>query len=158
MYQKITPMKKEKNITQIESFMKLHSFALYGASSKKKKFGNYVLAELNKKGYKVFPMHRTANFIDGVKAYSSLNELPEKPEGAILVIPPAEAEHASNDIISAGIKNVWFQQGSVSDRAVRYCMLNGINSVNGECILMFAGHPGFPHNLHKWVWSLGTGR
>lgn len=151
-------MKKEKNIQQIENFMKLRSFALYGASSKKKKFGNYVLAELTKKNYKIFPIHRTAAFIDNTKAYGSLNELPEKPEGVILVIPPAETEHVMDDIIAAGIKNVWFQQGSVSERAVRYAELNGINVVSGECVLMFSGHAGFPHNLHKWFWSLGARR
>ncbi|MEO8514866.1 MAG: CoA-binding protein [Ignavibacteria bacterium] len=150
-------MKKEKNIPKIESFMKLRSFVLYGASAKKKKFGNSVLSELRKKNYKVFPVHRTANFIDGIKAYSSLNELPEKPEGVILIIPPAETEHVVDEIISAGIKNVWFQQGSVSDRAVRYCMLNGINVISNECVLMFTGHAGFPHNLHKWIWGIGSG-
>ena len=149
-------MKKEKNLPQIESFMKLRSFALYGASSKTKKFGNYVLRDLIKRNCKVFPIHRTANFIDGIKSFRSLSELPEKPEGVILVIPPAETEHVIDDIIAAGIKNVWFQQGSVSEKAVRYCALNGINVIKDECILMFIEHAGFPHNLHKWFWALGA--
>jgi len=151
-------MKKEKNLPQIESFMKLRSFVLYGASSEKKKFGNYVLSSLAKKNYNVFLMHRSANFIDGQKAFSSFEEMPEKPEGVILVIPPGETEHVIDDIIAAGIKNVWFQLGSVSQKAVRYCILNGINVVSDECILMFLDHPGFPHNLHKWVWSIGAGK
>ena len=158
MYQNITPMKKEKNIQQIEDFLKLRSFALFGASSQKKKFGNHILAGLTKKNYKVFLMHRRANFIDRHKAYSSFKELPEKPEGAILVIPPAETEHVINDIIAAGIKNIWFQQGAESEKAVRYCILNGINVISGECILMFLDHPGFPHNIHKWIWSMGAGK
>jgi len=151
-------MKKEKNLPQIENFMKLRSFVLYGASSKKKKFGNYVLSSLTKKNYNVFLMHRSANFIDGQKAFSSFEEMPEKPEGAILVIPPAETERVIDDIIAAGIKNIWFQLGSVSEKAVRYCALNGINIISDECILMFTDHPGFPHNLHKWVWSIGAGK
>jgi len=151
-------MKKEKNLPEIESFMKLRSFVLYGASSKKKKFGNYVLSSLTKKNYNVFLMHRSANFIDGQKAFSSFEEMPEKPEGAILVIPPAETERVIDDIIAAGIKNIWFQLGSVSQKAVRYCILNGINVVSDECILMFLDRPGFPHNLHKWVWSIGAGK
>lgn len=149
-------MKKEKNIKQINDFMKLSSFALYGASSKKKKFGNYILGALIKKNNKVFPIHRTVGAIDGYKTFSSVNELPHKPDAAILVIPPHDAERAVNDIIAAGIKNVWFQQGSGSDKAVRYCMLNGINVISGECILMFLEHPGFPHNLHKWIWGIGA--
>jgi predicted CoA-binding protein len=151
-------MKKEKNLPQIESFMKLRSFALIGASAGKKKFGNYVLAAMNKKYMRIYPMHRSANIIDGQKAFSSFAELPEKPEGVILVIPPGETEHVIDDIIMAGIKNVWFQLGSVSQKAVRYCILNGINVVSDECILMFLDHPGFPHNLHKWMWSIGAGK
>lgn len=138
--------------------MKLRSFVLYGASSKKKKFGNYILAGLTKKNYKVFLMHRSANIIDGQKAFSSFAELPEKPEGAILVIPPGETERVIDDIIAAGIKNVWIQLGAGSEKALRYCLLNGINVISGECILMFLDHPGFPHNIHKWFWSLGAGK
>ncbi|MBE2228951.1 MAG: CoA-binding protein [Ignavibacteria bacterium] len=151
-------MKKEKNLLQIQNFMKLRSFALFGASAKKKKFGNMILAAMNKKYMRVYPMHRSANFIDGHRAFSAFAELPEKPAGVILVIPPGETEHVIDDIITAGIKNVWFQQGSVSDKAVRYCMLNGINVISNECVLMFLDHPGFPHNLHKWVWSIGAGK
>jgi uncharacterized protein len=149
-------MKKEKNISQIQDFMKLRSFALFGASSKKRKFGNLVLSTLAAKGYTVFPIHKTAYFIDGIKCYNSFDELPYKPDGVILVIPPDEAQHVVNDIISEGIKNVWFQQGSESAKAVNYCILNGLNVIYGECILMFTEKPGFPHNLHKWVWGLGA--
>ncbi|HRJ86933.1 MAG TPA: CoA-binding protein, partial [Ignavibacteria bacterium] len=130
-------MKKEKNLLQIQNFMKLRSFALFGASAKKKKFGNMILAAMNKKYMRIYPMHRSANFIDGLRAFSAFEELPEKPAGVILVIPPGETEHVIDDIIAAGIKNVWFQQGSVSDKAVRYCMLNGINVISNECVLMF---------------------
>ena len=151
-------MKKEKNLPQIESFMKLNSFALIGASAKKKKFGNYVLASMLKKGYKVYPIHKTAAMINGVKCYSSFAELPVKPDGVILVIPPLDAEHAANEAIVAGIKNIWFHQGSESEKAVRFCELSGINVVSGECILMFLDHPGFPHNFHKWMWSIGASK
>ncbi len=151
-------MKKEKNITQIESFLKLQSFAVFGASTKKKKFGNIIIAALKKKGYSVYPVHPTAKVIDGMITYNALHQLPRVPDAAIMVIPPQEAEHAANDAIVAGIKNIWFQQGAESEKAVRFCELSGINVVSGECILMFLDHPGFPHNIHKWVWSIGTGK
>lgn len=149
-------MKKEKNLKQIESFMKLRSFALIGASAGKKKFGNLILSTLLKKGYKVFPVHKSAQEIDGVKCYYSFDELPEKPDGVILSVKPAAAEHIINEIIDAGINNIWFQQGSESAKAVTYCILNGLNVINGECILMFTEHAGFPHNFHKWIWGIGV--
>lgn len=151
-----TKMKKEKNLKQIESFMRLRSFALIGASARKKKFGNLILSTLLKKGYRVFPVHKSAHEIEGVKCYYSLSDLPEKPEGIILSVKPEEAQHLIKEIIEAGINNVWFQQGSESAKAVTYCILNGLNVVNGECVLMFTEHAGFPHNLHKWIWGIGT--
>ena len=151
-------MKKEKNIPQIENFLKLRTFALFGASAKKKKFGNMILAAMKKKGYTIYPVHPTAKLIDNQIAYNSLNQLPKVPDAAIIVIPPHEAEHAANEAIVAGIKNIWFQQGAESEKAVRFCELSGINVVSGECILMFLDHSGFPHNIHKWVWSIGAGK
>lgn len=149
-------MKKQKDLPQIERFMKLHTFALLGASAKKRKFGNLILSTLITKGYKIYPVHKTASVIEGVKCYNSLAQLPKKPDGVILVIPPDEARHAVNDIIREGIENVWFQQGSESPKAVSYCIMNGLNVISGECILMFTENAGFPHNLHKWVWGLGA--
>lgn len=148
-------MKKEKNLKQIEDFMKLRSFALIGASARKKKFGNLILSALLKKDCKVFPVHKTAHEIDGVRSYNSFAELPEKPEGVIISVPPAEAQRLVKDIIEAGINNVWFQQGSESAKATTYCILNGMNVVSGECMLMFTER-GFPHNFHKWIWGIGV--
>lgn len=149
-------MKKEKNIQQTKDFLKLRSFALFGASAKKKKFGNMILAAMKKKGYTIYPVHPFTKLIDNQIAYGSLSQLPEVPDAAIIVIPPHEAERAANEAIIAGIKNIWFQQGAESEKAVRYCELSGINVVSGECMLMFLDHPGFPHNVHKWFWGLGA--
>jgi predicted CoA-binding protein len=149
-------MEKVKNLHQIEDFMKLRSFALFGASAYKKKFGNFILSALLKRGYSVYPVHKTADAVDGIKCYRSLSGLPEKPGGVILSIPPEESEQVINSVIAAGINNVWFQQGAESPKAVNYCVLNGMNVVSGECILMFLEKAGFPHNFHRWVWGLGA--
>lgn len=147
---------KMKNKEQIEQFMKLRSYVLFGASAKKKKFGNMILAAMKKKGYTVYPVHPTANIIDNSITYNSLDQIPQKPEGAIIVLPPHNAERAANEVIAAGIKNIWFQQGSESEKAVRYAVLNGENVISGQCVWMFLKHAGFPHNVHRWVWSLSA--
>ena len=155
-------MEKQKDLAayevpETEKFMKLRTFALLGASSKKRKFGNIILSSLLKRGYTVYPVHKTARVIEGIRCYNSFAGLPEKPEGVILVIPPYESRHVVDDIVRAGIKNVWFQQGSESAEALNNCVLSGLNVVSGECILMYTEKPGFPHNLHKWIsnfWSL----
>jgi len=149
-------MKTKKNLTQIKEFMNLRSYALIGASTANKKFGNFILKALRRKQMEVYLIHRSAKEIEGTPCYPDIESLPVKPDGVILVIPPREAEKALESIHAAGIKNVWLQQGSQSSKAVAYCIANDINYVSGECILMFLDHPGFPHNLHRWIWNMGA--
>lgn len=147
-------MKDKKN--NIADFINLKSFALLGASAKKKKFGNEILKQMSARGCKVYPVHKTAEEIDGFKCYKDLNSLPGKPEGVILVIPPAETMNVIRDIAKLGIKNVWLQQGAESKEAVEFCVSKGINVIAKECMLMYLSNMGFPHNFHKWVHNLGS--
>lgn len=149
-------MKTKENLSQIQNFMQLGSFALVGASAKGKKFGNFILKAMRKKHMEVYAIHRTAKVIDGSSCYPDFESLPVKPEGVILVIPPRETEKVLESIRAAGIKNVWLQQGSESSKAVSYCIANNINYLSGECIMMFFDHPGFPHNVHKWIWNMSA--
>jgi len=138
----------------ISEFMNLKSYAIIGVSAKRKKFGNEILKQLARRGFAVFPIHREAMLIDGIPCYPDIQNLPEKPEGIILVIHPDETEKVVKDIVSAGIRYVWMQQGAESKTAIEYCSNHGIKVVSGECLLMFINKPGFPHNLHHWVWGL----
>ncbi len=146
----------KNSLSQIADFMKLRTFAIIGVSTKKKKFGNYILEHMLDKELRVLPIHRTAAEIDGIKCYPSVADLPVKPDAVILVVPPAETEKVVVELHEAGIKNVWMQQGAESNKAIVYCLQNDINVIAGQCILMFLDKPGFPHNVHKWVWSLGA--
>ncbi len=147
-------MKKE--LPKIEDFLKLKSFALLGASATKKKFGNYILKAMVERGFKVYPIHRTASVVSGVKCYNSFDELPEKPEAAIVVVPPKQSEIIVKQAAAAGVKNIWLQLGAESHSAITYCHANDMNVVSGECMMMFFRNPGFPHNLHRWVWGIGA--
>jgi predicted CoA-binding protein len=143
---------KNKN-TEIERFMDLRSFAIIGVSSKKKKFGNTIFAHMKSRRFNIYPIHRSASSVEGETCYPDIDSLPEKPEGVILVIPPVETEKAVKDIAKAGITNVWMQLGADSKTAIDYCNANGITVIRNECLLMFLQKPGFPHNIHKWVWN-----
>ncbi len=142
------------NKSQIEQFLKLKSFAIVGVSAKKKKFGNEIMRQMIKRGFKIYPVHKTAGIIDGELCYPDLRSLPEKPEGVILVIPPIETIKVVREIAELGIKNVWMQQGAESSAAICHSSIHGINVVRGECVLMFLENMGFPHNVHKWIHDL----
>jgi len=142
-------------LSQIEEFIKLRSYAIIGASAQKKKFGNMILKNMIQRGFNVYPVHKNAGCIAGIKCFADLKSLPEKPKGVILCVKPEETEKLVHEILDEGIKNVWMQQGAESNKAVEFCVINDMRVISGQCILMFLNKPGFPHNLHHWVWNIG---
>jgi len=141
----------------VNNFLTGSKFAVAGVSRSGKKFGNSAYKELKKRGYTVYPVNPNINEINGDKCFGNLTELKDKVDGVVVVVPPDESVKVIKDAESAGIKNVWLQQGAESDEAIEYCADKGINVVYGQCILMFAGQAEFFHRTHKWVRGI-TGR
>ncbi len=137
----------------VDQFLSLKHLVLAGVSRSGKKFGNMILKTLKAKGYEITVVHPEATQIDGAECYSSISDLPKRTWGLVTVVAPVHTEKLVRDAASAGIKNVWMQQGSESPDAVAFCRDNGINEVHGECILMFAQPTGF-HKFHRWIWGL----
>ncbi len=139
--------------SSVEQFLAQRSLGLVGVSRSGKKFGNTVLRELAKRGYRVSVVHPQAAEIDGVRCYPSVSALPEEVGGLVLVVPPEETERVVREAVGAGVRDIWMQQGAESPAAIEYCAENGINVVHGECILMFAAPAGI-HRFHHWIWGL----
>lgn len=137
----------------VERFIEQPALAIVGVSRSGRKFGNAAARELKAKGYRVYPIHPSATEIDGMRCYSSFEELPEHVESVLVVVPPAQAELVVRDAAKASIHQVWLQQGAESPAVLDTCRTLGLEVVSGECILMFA-KPGSYHRLHKWVWQL----
>ncbi len=135
----------------VDDFVGQRKLALVGMSSKQKKFGNTIFKELKSKGYQIFPVHPSADTIDGARCWPRLDALPEPVGGVIVVVPPAQTEKVVRDVVAAGIKRVWMQQGAESKEAVAYCEENGVAVVHGRCILMFAEPVTSIHKFHRWL-------
>lgn len=140
----------------VEQFLAQGHLGLVGASRSGTRFGNTVLRELTRKGYRVSVVHPEAAEIDGFGCVSSIADLPDDVGGLVLVVPPEQTEKVVAEAAAAGVRNVWMQQGSESPRAVELCREHGINEVHGECVLMFAAPAGI-HRVHRWIRGL-TGR
>ena len=146
-------MDKSKQ-SEIDNFLANKSIALIGYSRSGKKFGNTIYTELTKTGYRVYPIHNAADDINGVKCYKSFNDLPEKVENAIFVIPPEKNSAILEDARNSGVKYIWFQQGASDKRVIGFCHEHQIAAIHDYCILMFIVSSAFPHNLHKWFLRL----
>ncbi len=138
----------------VNDFLTQKSLAVVGVSRSGGKFGNMAYRNLRQKGYRLFPVHPEAAEVEGDRCYPSLGDLPEPVDGVLVVVPPARTEQVVRDAAAAGIKRVWLQQGAASPKAVAYCREQGMDVVDGECILMFAEPTGLGHRMHRWVWRL----
>jgi uncharacterized protein len=137
----------------VTEFLSQPELAIVGVSRSGKKFGNMALRELRTKGYRVFPVHPSAEEVDGARCYRSLTDIPRSVGGLLIVVPPAETEAVVREAAAAGIGRVWMQQGAESAEAIRFCEEHGMRVVAGECVLMFAEPAAWFHRAHRWVWG-----
>jgi len=136
----------------IKEFLNNKTLALAGASQNPKKWGNTLFNELNKKGYKVYPINPNTDKIMDEKCYPSVKELPRDIENLIIAVPKNATEKIVKECQGTGIKRVWMQkgtsgEGSTSKEAVKFCNENGIDVVYDLCPLMFIPPAGF-HKVH----------
>ncbi|MGB2867578.1 MAG: CoA-binding protein [Bacteroidota bacterium] len=141
----------------ISEFLAQRTLAVVGVSRNHGKFGFMVYQALKARGYRVFPVNPHAETIMGEQAYKSLESLPQKVDGVLVVVSPLHAQQVVKEAFEAGIRRVWMQQGSESSGAVRYCGEKGMSVVYGKCILMFTEPVTSYHKLHRWVWKI-TGK
>ena len=138
----------------LEKFLESKNLAIVGVSRKSSKFGNVIYKELKKKGMNVYGVNPNMDAIEGDRCYKNLKELEGKIDGVINVVSPSQTKDVLVQANEIGIKNIWMQQGSESDEAIKYCQENGINEIHKECILMFAEPINSIHSVHRWLWKI----
>ncbi len=110
--------------------------AVVGVSKDEEKFGFRVFKDMIKKGQKVYGINPKADVILGRKIYSKIQDIPEKPDLVITVVPPEVTEKIVDDCISIGIKEIWMQPGSESEKAIKKAQDNRISVIYNACIML----------------------
>jgi predicted CoA-binding protein len=138
----------------IEKFIGDKNIALIGVSADKQKFGNFLLHELTKKGYTVFPVHPTLADVEGIKCYPNVKTLPGYLTNLILVVNPVAAVQIIPRLKDSSIRRVWLHRGAGkgtgSVAAIEACKEIGIEVVYGFCPMMFFSPSGI-HSFHFWL-------
>jgi predicted CoA-binding protein len=127
----------DMNEELIKEFLdKRNIFAVIGASRDPQKYGFQVYRDLKSAGYQVYPINPSAEEILGDKCYPNLEMLPGKPDVVDVVVPPEVTEHVVETCKRLGITKVWMQPGSESEKAIRFCEENGVQTVHGVCVMI----------------------
>ena len=134
----------------IEGFVGQRRLAMVGVSTSGKKYGNFALKDLRKRGYEVFAVHPTASEIAGDPCHPSLRALEGQIDGAVICVPASAGLAVLEDAAAIGLEHVWLQQGSESEELLAHAAKLGLNPVRGRCILMYAQPVGALHGIHRF--------
>jgi hypothetical protein len=119
--------------------IKSQKIAIVGVSHKEDKFGFRIFRDLIGAGYDVAGVNPSDGTVAGRKIYRSLKELPEKPYLVITVVPAAVTEQVVEQCHELGIKMVWMQPGSESEKAIAQADKYKISVIHNACFMMDIG-------------------
>jgi predicted CoA-binding protein len=127
-------------LEQIELFFTSSAYAVIGASTNREKFGNKVLRCYLQHYKRVYPVHPTEGFIEGLVCINNIADLPETVASISIITPPIITEKVVEQAIKKGIKNIWMQPGAESETSIENCLKNHVNVIaKGPCILVELG-------------------
>lgn len=134
----------------IDNFFDRKKVAVFGVSRSGKKFGNSIYDELKKKEYTVYPINPNGGSYNGEELYGGIDALPEQVESAIVVVPKESSQQVVKQLVEAGIKHVWVQQGSF-DKKADYVTSEDVNLIGGECVFMHLQPVQSIHAFHRLI-------
>ena len=138
----------------IEGFVSQRRLAIVGVSTSGRKFGNFALKDLRKRGYEVFAVHPTAAEIAGEPCFASLEVLQGQVDGAVICVPAGAAVAVLEQAAAIGLDHLWLQQGSESDELLSRAASLGLEPVHGRCVLMYAQPVGGLHAVHRFFMGM----
>lgn len=126
---------------RIQQFLDGGPHGVVGASENRQKYGNKVLRAYRQNRRAAIPVNPTATEIEGLRAYATLDDVPETLHGISIITPPEITEQIVEQAAQLGIKHIWMQPGAESERAIQSARQHGLNCIGGDaCILVTLGY------------------
>ncbi len=90
--------------SNIERFFNAHAVAIIGASTNPEKLGHVILSNIIAGGFqgKIYPINPKEKEILGFPVYASINEIPDKIDLAVIVIPAASVPETLRQAVVKG--------------------------------------------------------
>lgn len=132
--------------SEIKNFFYPQSICVVGASTKEKSIGYELLHTISNYGYKgmILPVNPKAESVLGYKCYKSIDEINDRIDLAIIVVPKQFAEDAVDELlkknvksillITAGFKEIGKEGEEVEKRIVEKIKSAGARLVGPNCM------------------------
>lgn len=138
----------------VKDFLKCKKLAFVGLSRSSKKFGNTIVRELTKKGYELYPLHKTEKVINGITCYPDLKSVQPMVEGLLINTSPGNVIPVLEDAAALGINKIWLQMGAESKEVYEKAKKLNLPIVTKKCILMYAEPVKGFHGFHRFIMKL----
>lgn len=112
--------------------------AVLGASADRAKFGNKAVRAFLQQGYTVFPVNPKESRIEGLTCYTSITELPVRPEMVSVYLPPPVLLPLLPAIAARGCDELWLNPGTESAEVLSHAEALGLNVIQA-CSILAAG-------------------
>ncbi len=131
---------------KLDAIFAPESIAVIGASTQKGKVGHDIFANILFGGFKgtIYPVNPKAKSIIGVKCYTSVTNIPDPIDLAMVILPPRPALQAVKDciakgvkgvvIVSAGFKEVRGEGAEIEEQIKALCRTANIRVVGPNCL------------------------
>lgn len=116
----------------------MQTVAVIGASRDRRKFGNKAVRGFLHAGWTVIPINPHDDEIEGLRAWSSVLDVPGPIDMATLYVPPAVGERIVGEVARRKIPVLWLNPGSDGPGVVRRARELGLEPTVG-CSLIAHG-------------------
>ena len=120
----------------------MKTVAILGASTDRTKFGNKAVRAYAQSGYRVFPVNPREASVEGLSAYASIRDVPERPDVVSVYLPPPVTLKLLPDIAQRGCGELWLNPGAESDEILATAESLGLEVVQACSIVSLGLRPG----------------
>jgi len=133
---------RERNLNMtIDAFLARKSFAVAKKKKNREKYGNKVVRCYLQNNKTVYPINPKAKEVEGISAYTSVDQIPKGDIGLSIVTPPPITLIIVKDALKHGIKHFWMQPGAENKEAVKTAQDAGAIVISdGPCVLVAMGY------------------
>lgn len=113
----------------------MKSVAIIGASKNRAKYGNKAVRAFKQQGYVVYPVNPNESEIEGLRAFRSVSDLPERPEMVSVYVPSRILLSLLPEIAAKGCDELWLNPGTESEEVLAEAERLGLNVIQACSIV-----------------------
>lgn len=143
---------------EVTNFLQARTIAITGFSRNPNSFSRILYKAMMDRGFVVYPVNQCVTEIDGIKVFSTVNDIPNNVEAIYILNKKETSLLLAKEAADRGIKNIWIHLKCNTAEAKEIEKKYGISMVMGECFFMWAEPVKGAHKFHRFLRSLFGGR